>query len=398
MKVLQINSVINSGSTGRIAEDIGRVLIENGHESYIAFGRNDAKSASHKIKIGNKLGIYFHGLITLLTDRHGSGSYFATRKLVRAIESLNPDVILLHNLHGYYLNISVLFAYLKRINKPVIWTLFDCWAFTGHCSYFDDISCVKWINHCEKCPKKGIYPKSYIDNSKLNFKTKKELFTSIPNLTIITHSEWLANLTRSSFLSQCPIFVTPSATDISVFKPLGKKMVAKAVTNKIILGVANPWSERKGLTDFLSLNAQLDKNNYTIVLIGLNAAQIDKLPKGIIGIKRTENIQELASWYNQAFAFINPTYQDNFPTTNIEALACGTPVITYNTGGSPEAIDEHTGIVVPKGDIPGLKKAIEQLEQMDYDELSKKCRLRAEMLFDKNKRFLDYLHIIEKSV
>lgn len=395
MKILQINSVINSGSTGRIAEDIGRVLIENGYESYIAFGRNDANSASYKMKIGNKMGIYFHGVITLLSDRHGSGSYFATRRLLKSIEKINPDVILLHNLHGYYLNISVLFKFLQRFNKPVIWTLFDCWSFTGHCSYFDDISCEKWQKHCEKCPKKTKYPKSFFDNSKLNFSTKKDLFTSLENLTIVTHSEWLAGLVRMSFLSKYPIFVTPSATDMSVFRPSKRLQSWIFDEKKVVLGVANPWSTRKGLSDFYSLNDKLDENKYVIVLIGLNSSQIKNLPKGIIGIRRTESIQELADWYNQAFVFINPTYQDNFPTTNIESLACGTPVITYNTGGSPESIDAHTGVVVPKGDIQGIKNAIEQLEQMDYNELSKKCRQRAELLFDKNIRFLDYLNLIE---
>jgi glycosyltransferase involved in cell wall biosynthesis len=397
MKVLQINSVINSGSTGRIAEDIGRVLIENGHESYIAFGRNDAKSASHKIKTGNKLGIYFHVLLSMIFDAHGFGSYFATKRLVRKISKINPDAIILHNLHGYYLNVGVLSRFLAGYNKKVLWTFHDAWPITGHCSYFDSVECEKWKIECNHCPKSKSYPSSYVfDFSMQNFKRKKKLFGGIPNLEVITPSNWLAKVVNQSFLNKINVKVIHNGIDLSIFVKFAEKSERKMGSKRILLGVASIWDERKGLNDFVKLSSLMP--NHQIVLIGLSKKQIESLPPQLIGIERTENIHELVGYYNQAFAFINPTYQDNFPTTNIEALACGTPVITYNTGGSPEAIDEQTGIVVPKGDIQGLKKAIEQLEQLEYDELSKKCRQRAEMLFDKNKRFLDYLHIIEKSV
>lgn len=397
MIVLQINTAVNSGSTGRIAEDIGKMLLESGHKSYIAYGRNDAKSDSIKIKIGGRISVYLHVLLTAIFDRHGFGSYIATKKLVRTIERINPDVILLHNLHGYFLNIRVLFSYLQRVNKPVVWTLFDCWSFTGHCTYFDDISCDKWEIECRKCPKISKYPRSFYDNSKMNYIDKKKLFLSISNLTLVTHSQWLANVVGKSFFSSLPIIVTPSATSLSIFKPTED---CNKIENgrKIILGVANPWSERKGLNDFIALQEILSSDFYTIVLIGLTDNQIKNLPTGIKGINKTESILDLAKWYNKAFVFVNPTYQDNFPTTNIEALGCGTPVITYNTGGSPEAIDPHTGVVVPKGDINALKFAIEQIEKMDYELLSIKCRERAELLFDKNKRFKDYLKLVENLV
>jgi putative colanic acid biosynthesis glycosyltransferase len=397
MRVLQINSVINSGSTGRIAEDIGCVLIENGHESYIAFGRNDAISASHKIKIGNKLGVYFHVLLSTIFDAHGLGSYFATKRLVRKISKINPDSIILHNLHGYYLNIGVLSRFLGGYDKKVLWTFHDAWPITGHCCGFDSVLCEKWKIECNQCPKVKSYPSSYVfDFSRSNFKRKKQLFNTIPNLEIITPSHWLSTIVKASFLKLKNIEVIHNGIDLSTFINLKITKDPINFSEPFVLGVASTWSQSKGLNDFVKLTEIIQ--GYRIVLIGLSKKQIENLPSEIIGIERTENIQELVKYYNQAFAFINPTYQDNFPTTNIESLACGTPVITYNTGGSPEAIDEHTGIVVPKGDIQGLKKAIEQLEQMDYDELSKRCRQRAEMLFDKNKRFLDYLNIIEKSV
>jgi putative colanic acid biosynthesis glycosyltransferase len=395
LKVLQINTTVNSGSTGRIAENIGIVLIEAGHESYIAYGRGAQPSASKKIKIGNKIDVYAHGLKTLLTDRHGFGSRKATLDFIQEIEKIQPDVIALHNLHGYYINIEVLFSYLKTAGIPVVWTLFDCWAFTGHCSYFDDVGCEKWKTQCGNCPKTRNYPRSLVDGSKYNFKRKQELFTSLQNLEIITHSQWLAGLVQDSFLREYKVHVTPSAIDIETFTPSPSNLLAqyKISEKKIILGCANIWSNRKGYADFLKLHKLLDSEQYQIVMIGLSQQEIKELPKGIIGLSRTESIEELAQWYTIADVFVNPTTQDNFPTTNLEALACGTPVVTYDTGGSPEAIDERTGRTVPKGDVQGLKLAIESLIKETKDLLAEACRVRAEEHFDARKRYQDYLNI-----
>jgi glycosyltransferase involved in cell wall biosynthesis len=399
VRILQINAVANSGSTGRIAEEIGNVLLEQGHESYIAYGRNQATSSSKLIKIGTKRDVYLHGAYTLLTDKHAFASKKATKELLKEIDAIKPDLIALHNLHGYYINIEILFKYIKAKNIPIVWTLFDCWAFTGHCTYFDDIDCRKWETHCHKCPKYDKYPKSLVDNSFLNFKNKKELFTSVDNMQIITHSKWLSGLVKKSFLSNYKTHVTPSAINLDLFKPMESDLKTKFNIDdkKVILGCASVWSERKGLNDFLKLNKLID-TNYQIVLIGLSKKQLNQLPKGIIGLNRTESIKELAEWYSVASVFVNPTTQDNFPTTNIEALACGTPVITYNTGGSPEAIDTETGEVVDKGNIDGILKAIKSLEAKDQVLLSDNCVKRAEKRFDKKHRYLDYLNIFEKLI
>jgi glycosyltransferase involved in cell wall biosynthesis len=399
VRILQINAVANSGSTGRIAEEIGNVLLEQGHESYIAYGRNQATSSSKLIKIGTKRDVYLHGAYTLLTDKHAFASKKATKELFKEIDAIKPDLIALHNLHGYYINIEILFKYIKAKNIPIVWTLFDCWAFTGHCTYFDDIDCRKWETHCHKCPKYDKYPKSLVDNSFLNFKNKKELFTSVDNMQIITHSKWLSGLVKKSFLSNYKTHVTPSAINLDLFKPMESDLKTKFNIDdkKVILGCASVWSERKGLNDFLKLNKLID-TNYQIVLIGLSKKQLNQLPKGIIGLNRTESIKELAEWYSVASVFVNPTTQDNFPTTNIEALACGTPVITYNTGGSPEAIDQETGEVVDKGNVDGILKAIKSLEAKDQVLLSDNCVKRAEKRFDKKYRYLDYLNIFEKLI
>ncbi|GAB1448400.1 glycosyltransferase family 4 protein [Bacteroidota bacterium] len=398
MRILQINSVANSGSTGRIAEDIGSFFQNQGHESWIAFGRGNPQSSSQLIRIGSKLNKYWHGFWTLAFDRHGYAPEFATKNLVNAIERLRPDVILLHNIHGYYLNIDVLFNYLRTSGVPVLWTLFDCWAFTGHCSYFDDISCEKWLTHCQLCPKKGNYPSSkFLDNSFRNFQDKKELFTTVPNLELICHSNWLANLVSKSFLSDLPTHVTPSAINLEVFKPTHTEIREKyKIGNSIlILGCASIWSNRKGLSDFIALR-KIIPVDWKMVLIGLNESEISELPSTILGLARTESIKELAAWYSTSDVFVNPTSQDNFPTTNLESLACGTPVVTYNTGGSPEAIDELTGKVVEKGNVEGLFFAIEELIALDKNVLAMNCRSRAELLFDKNIRYGDYLSIINR--
>lgn len=400
MRLLQINTDVNTGSTGRIAEDIGRVAMEKGHESYIAYGRGDRPSASKLIKIGTSTDIYNHVLQTRLFDRHGLASVRSTKKLIKQIDEIKPDVVGLHNLHGYYINIEILFNYLSEKNIPVLWTLFDCWAFTGHCSYFDDIDCKKYKTQCEKCPKKKFYPSSYfIDNSFNNFNIKKSLFNSVERLELIVHSKWLQQLVKSSFLSNLPLHTLPSGIDLDTFIPCDSNLKEKHALQekKVILGCASPWSERKGLKDFIKVRALLP-DNYAIVLIGLNQKQIKDMPEGIIGVERTEDVHELAQWYSLADVFVNPTYQDNFPTTNLESLACGSPVITYNTGGSPEAIDEHTGIVVDKGDIDGLKSAIDLVLNKGKDYYREACRTRAEKLFNKNDRFQDYIEIFQKLI
>lgn len=397
MRILQINSVANSGSTGRIAEEIGNVLLEHGHESYIAYGRGGALSTSKLIKIGSVKDVYLHGAYTLLTDKHGFLSKGVTENFIQEVERINPDLIALHNLHGYYIHLPTLFNYINENEMPVVWTLFDCWAFTGHCTYFDDISCTKWQTHCEKCPKYKNYPSAWVDNSFQNFKEKRRIFTSVKKMEFITHSRWLSELVEQSYLSDYRVNVTPSAINLDLFKPIASDLRERfnLGSKKIILGCASTWSNRKGYLDFLMLS-QLISNEYQIVMVGLNQKELKGLPKNIIGLQRTESIEELAQWYTLAYVFVNPTSQDNFPTTNLEALACGTPVITYRTGGSPEAIDEHTGFVVDKGNVQGIVEKIYELKELNYNIISAACIKRAASLYDRTSRYLDYLHIFNR--
>lgn len=340
MKVLQINSVCGRGSTGRIVLDIHNELIKQGHQSFIAYGREPAVDCNGVIRIGSKYDVYLHVLRTRIFDEHGFGSRKATAKFIKKIDEIKPDIIHLHNIHGYYLNIEVLFNYFKEVQVPMVWTLHDCWSFTGHCAYFDYVGCSRWREGCFRCPQKSRYPSSwFFDKSLVNWKKKKELFAGFKNMTLVTPSRWLAELVKQSFLKDYHVVVIPNGIDTSVFKPTPSDFRKRyGLENKfIILGVANVWEERKGLKYFLELSKMLNDDE-VIVLVGLNEKQKKYLPKNIIGISRTSSVRELAGIYTAADVFVNPTLEDNYPTVNLEAQACGTYVITFASGGAPETI------------------------------------------------------------
>lgn len=398
MKVIQINSVCGIGSTGRIATDIHNILIEQGHDSYIAYGRDLPINCENTIKIGIKFDNYTHVIKTRILDRHGLGSRRATLEFVNKIKELDPDIIHLHNIHGYYVNIKILFDYLKESDKPVVWTLHDCWAFTGHCSHFDYISCYKWQTGCFDCPQKKSYPSSVlVDNSRNNYRIKKELFTGLNNLTIITPSKWLADVVMKSFLKEYPIKVINNGIDLQVFKPIKSNFRESNYLKEefIILGVANVWTKSKGFNYFMDLSKNLSHDEI-IVMLGLDEEQMKIIPSNIIGIPRLIDIRDLASIYATSDVFLNPTLSDTFPTTNLESLACGTPVITFKTGGSPEAIDKQTGIVVEKDNFLGILDAIKIIKNNKKAKYSRNCIQRAKRLYNKNDKFLTYLDLYKK--
>lgn len=393
-KLLIINVTANSGSTGRIAEEIGQTAISNGFDTYFAYGRLARESKCKLIKIGKKLNVRLHGIESRLFDNHGFSSRIATKRFIKEIEKIKPDIINIHNLHGYYINVKILFEYLNKTNIPIVWTFHDCWPFTGHCSYFDRYNCTKWKTECHSCPNKHGYPSSLLlSRAKRNFYKKRKLFSNYKKTTIVTPSNWLSDITKQSFFKGKNIITINNGTDLTTFKIVnGNKRLSLNLQNKkIVLGVASIWDKRKGFDDFIRLN-ELLSDEYKIILVGLNKKQIETLPENIIGIERTESVHELAELYSMADVFVNPTYSDNFPTTNIEALACGTPVITYKTGGSPEAIDEMTGIVVEQGNINKLKEAIESVAK-DKAMYTEKCRERAVNLYNKQDRFNDYINL-----
>jgi len=394
MRIMQISAFCGLGCIGRIALGIHSVLIEDGHNSIIAWGRaNTAPESVPTIQIGKKMDPYVHGLYTRITDKCGFGSVRATKDFLAKIEKWQPDLIHLHMLHGYYINLELLFHFLKERNIPVVWTFHDCWALTGHCPYFDVIGCERWKTGCHHCPQRLHHPTSwFVDNSEWNWNKKRELFTSLNHLTIVTPSKWMAEIVANSYLKDYPIEIIHNGINTQVFKPMQSNVKSRigAAEKKIVLGVSSTWALSKGLADFCRLAEKLPKE-YQIVLVGLSEKQIQSLPRQIIGIKKTDSIQELAALYSAADVFVNPTYEDNYPTTNLEALACGTPVITYQTGGSVEAVEESgAGAIVERGNVDALAEAIIVMQDFGHRQPLYQC--------DEKERNLEYLNLYRRAL
>lgn len=401
-KLLQIDTCLGVLSTGRITENIAKLANSQGWECHMIHGaRYVGETVQNHYRVSSLAGEYMHYVESLIFDRHGLGSRLATNRIVEKIKEINPDVVHLHSLHGYYINYKVLFEFLGEIDASIFWTFHDCWAFTGHCTYFDKIDCIKWQTECYQCELIADYPKSlFVDRSKKNFKLKKYLFNNLENLSIITVSYWLEDIVNKSFFHGVKIETIHNGVDVRDFRPIGepKLLQLKNLEGKnIILGVAAIWDERKGLDDFLQVNDLLD-NSFQIVLVGLNEEQLKQIPSGVIGILKTNNTTELAELYSAAMVFVNPTYSDNFPTTNIEALACGTPVITYNTGGCAEAINQDTGIVVEKGSIVGLVDAIKEIKNKGKSHYTWLSRKRAIECFANDTQYSQYIKLYSETL
>lgn len=342
LRYVQVNSFYN-GSTGTIMRNLHRSLMDEGVDSYIFWGRRHGTIGDRERCCATKAGVYLHGALSRLTDRAGFYSKRDTAKLLRRLDEIDPDVVHLHNVHGYWVNVEMLFGWLAKHRCQVRWTLHDCWAFTGHCPHFQYVGCDRWLTGCCDCPQRKGYPSSFfLDSSKRNWEDKRRAFTSVPpeRMTLITPSHWLAGLVGQSFLRAYPIEVRRNTVDRSVFKPTPSDFRERyGIGDRfMILGVASPWTERKGLGDFVRLVAELDSDRYAIALVGLTKKQIKRLPSAIAALERTSSPQELANIYTAANVLFNPTREDNFPTVNLEAEACGTPVATYDTGGCAETI------------------------------------------------------------
>ena len=367
-KLVQINVTCN-GSTGRIMEQIQRKAEKEGWKAYSFFGRGKP-SNEECYKIGNKIGIMWDVFLTRVFDKHGHGNKRVTRKLIKKIEEIDPDVIQLHNIHGYYINIQILFKYLKKCNKKIVWTLHDCWAFTGHCAYFTFPKCDKWKKGCSgKCLRKKDYPQCLLkNNAESEYNLKKELFSGINNLTIITPSNWLAQLVKESYLNQYDIKVINNGIDLNIFKPTKTIDIRKKYNipedKKMILGVASVWDRRKGLEEFIKLSQIIDVYKYIIVLVGLTSKQIKGLPNNIIGIQRTENVEELANLYTEAVVLYNPSKEETFSLVTAEAIACGTPAIVYNNSAVCEIVNEENGYILNIQDKKKEDKIIEYIKNI----------------------------------
>lgn len=399
MRVLQIN-FLNCFSTGNIMLNTARVARERGFVAYTASkDSRDARKADRGLVnhyyIGSRLENTFHRYFSWYTDLQDVCSCFSTLRLIRQIEKVKPDLIHLHDVVGWYLNIDILFKYLKKKDVPIVWTFHDCWAFTGRCIYFDYAACSRWKEGCGHCPQKSYMPgtRTPWDFSGWNWRRKRCLFTSLDKLTIVTPSRWLKELTEESFFAGRDIRVINNGIDLTVFKPKTDGRLYEdfhPLGKKIVLGVAGAWSARKGLDTLVQLSKELPEDYYLLV-VGTE----EYLGENITTIARTHNPSELAELYSAASVFVNPTLEDNFPTVNLEAIACGTPVVTYRTGGSPESVSEKAGVVVEKGDYEALKKAVIAICEKGKEAFQDAC-VEASKKYDMNARFNDYVDLYEE--
>ena len=396
MKIAQINIVCGKGSTGKICAEIGKLLDKNSIENkiYFTLGKTELKNG---VKYSNAFYTKIMAVFARLFGNNGFNSRFVTHNLVRKLKKFDPDIIHLHNLHGHNVNLKILFRYLSKYNKKVVWTFHDCWAFTGHCPHFTMVKCDKWKTGCNKCPQKRDVS-WFFDKSKIIYKRKKLLLTKLQNLTIVTPSKWLADLAAQSFLKDYPVKVINNGIDLSVFKPTKSNFREKydiPQDKYVLLGVAFGWGKRKGLDVFIELAKRLP-DKYRIVLVGTDNKTDKLLPKNIVSIHRTQNQTELAEIYTAADLFVNPTREENYPTVNMESIACGTPVLTFRTGGSPEIVDETCGSVVDCDDIDALTSEIKRIcAEKPYSKEA--CLMRAKS-FDMNERFREYIelyHLLE---
>lgn len=360
MKYLLINAVCGIRSTGRICTDIAKELEKEGHTVKIAYGRENAPEqyGKYAVKIGGNADVYPHALFSKVFDVEGTFSKSATRKFLTWAESYNPDVLWLHNIHDHYINTKLLFEWIKgRPEMTVKWTQHDCWAFTGGCFHFTEAGCNQWKTECQHCPENS--RKRFFTREKENFQNKKELFSNIKNMEIISVSHWLEERLNQSFLSQYPVTVMYNGIDENIFKPTPSDFRKKyGLEDKfIVLGVASFWGKSKGLDDFCSLAEKLD-DRFAVVMVGLSQKQIKQLPPKITAIERTNDAVELASVYTAADLFFNASKEETFGMTTLEAVKCGTDVLVYENTACEEIARQYGGRVVSRG-IDNVMSAIE---------------------------------------
>lgn len=394
MRIVQINGGAK-GSTGKIMMGIADVARAKGHEvmcaSPITTTNRDADKNCGYYRIGTFNSRRLSVVLARVTGFNGCMAWIETYKLLKKINEFQPDIIQLHSLHDSYINFPMLFSYIKKHNIPVVWTLHDCWAFTGQCPHFTLAKCTKWKTGCYNCSQYKEYPATAYDNTKQMWKLKKKMFTGVKNLTIITPSQWLAKLVKESYLKEYPVTVINNGINLNVFKPTDSDFRERwgiKKEQKIILGVSFGWSVKKGVDCFIELASKLNKDIFKIVLVGTNEEVDKQLPPQIISIHRIQNQKELAGIYTAADIFVNPTREEVLGLVNVEAQACGTPVVMLKTGGSPECIKKNSGIVVDD-----IEKILDIIRENKYSTISPMECIDSARRFDEKKKYDDYLDV-----
>lgn len=398
MRVLQINLAYAKGSTGKIVKSIAEKLVSDGHEAYAVYSYGKEKD-EFLYPMKNIYTLYMGVIRDRLFGRSGFYDKRVTKKLIKWIDKVHPDIVHLHNIHGFYLNIEILFRYLRDNNIPIIWTLHDCWSITGHCAYFDCVNCEKWKTGCFSCEQLKYYPIAYVDRTKKNYQEKKRIFTSISekNLTLVVPSDWLKSIIKESYLKKYAVKRIYNGIDLDIFTSRESNFKEKhnILKRKMILAVCFGYNERKGILDLNILAEKLD-DTYQLVLVGVSEKYRKHFDERIMLIPKTDSQEELADIYSAADVFINLTYEDVLGLVNLEALACGTPVITYRSGGCPECIDDTTGIVIDKGNIEALSTAIKNIVKKDKNLYYHHCVNRAAAYFDQRDMVSEYIQLYEK--
>ena len=344
---------------------------------------------------GSFIGKSFHMIASKITGLTGYYSWIDTLRIINILKQKKIDIVHLHNIHGWFLNLPYFFRFIKKRNIAIVWTFHDCWNYTGHCPHYSFVKCDKWKSRCQNCPLFKEYPSTLFDNSSFLFSKKKKWFLGFKNIRIVTPSIWLKKEVEQSFLKQYPITVINNGINLDIFKPIYGNFKEKyAIKNRyVILGVSFSWGEKKGFDVFIELS-KIISSDFVIVLVGVSQSQINSLPNNIIGIQRTTSQKELAEIYTAADVFVNPTRQEVLGLVNIESLACGTPVITFDSGGSPETITEKTGTVVNCNDINGLFFEIKRI-CITKPFKTEDCIERAKK-FDMEERFNDYIKLFKE--
>lgn len=394
-RLLLINVALNWGSTGKIVEGIGILAHKQGWDVFVAHGaRYKNPSDLKSIQVSSKVVEWTHYIESSLFDAQGLGSRCETKRFLRKVEDIKPDIVHIHNIHGCFINYPLLFTYFKKHNVPVVWTLHDCWAMTGHCTHFMRTNCMKWQTGCNHCPQKKTFPTTYLlDRSERNYSLKKGLFTSMPVMHITTVSNWLKGIAETSYLKKYPVTVVPNGIKTEELTPEFSDIKERygLQGKKLLLAVAIGLDERKGLIDYIKL-AELLPSEYRLMLVGLTEEERKVLPKSIIGVKRTNGAKELAAYYSAADVLLSLSYEETFGLTIIETMACGTPAIVYDNTAQPELITPETGKVVPTGDIDAVLSAIEEVCSKPKEFYLEFCRQHAAQ-YDESLSYQKYLDI-----
>lgn len=399
MKIVGING-LQSGSPSTIMRGIATVAASEFNFSYKTYFGN-WKNSSSIFKESHRFGYLAENIASGVISRYlgiqNRGSIFGTSELIHYLEDFKPDIIHLHNIHFWTINVPHLFRYIKENKIATVWTLHDCWAFTGRCPYFQCTECDRWKTGCNNCvyPSKD-YPASFVDCTNKMWDMKKEWFTGVDNMHLVTPSKWLRNLVKQSFLSRYDVSVINNGIDLSIFKfreSSFRKKYNIGLNTCILLGVALEWGYYKGLDIFIELSKKLE-NNYQIVLVGVDERLMNKIPNNIIAISRTKNANELVDIYCSADFFVNPTREENYPTVNMEAICCGTPVITFNTGGCAEIVDSNTGCVTSDKTSDAIIESL-MIAKDKRSVLHENCLVKAKD-FDMNSKYREYCNLYNK--